>query len=57
MNLSQIPGHWYLTHKDSEQQHTTDVKTENTFQDTVNYQQTSLHIMTVEFLAQQSLVV
>lgn len=52
MNLSQIPGHWYLTHKDSEQQHTTDVKTENTFQDTVNYQQTSLHIMTVEFLAQ-----
>lgn len=55
MSLSQIPGHWYLPHKDSEQ-HTTDVKTENTFQDTVNYQQTSLQIMTVELLAQQSLV-
>lgn len=55
MSLSQIPGHWYLTHKDSE--HTTNVKTENTFQDNLNYQQISLHIMTAEFLAEQSLVV
>lgn len=37
-------------------QHTTQVKTKKkTFQDSINYQQTSLHIMTVEFLAKQSL--
>lgn len=54
MSLSQIPGHWYLTRKDSD--YTTDAKTENTFQASVNYQQTSLYLMTAEFLVQQSLV-